>query len=880
MESQGNNRRWIALVALVAIACGAAFYFVWTPEEPTVPIGTTVSTETGPETTPQTAMPTEPPAHAETVPTIEPASDIPETAAESSITISGTVRDKASREPIAGAKVQLFEKDDGPFGFKSWNDTEAETITDTNGQYSFSDIAAGGYTMFADARSEGYIARRADTHTFDFDGAESKTAVDIWLEKGGTVQGRIVNGSGVPVADAALTVMPGALSMDSFDSFLPVTFDPDIDLPMSSSDGKYTVSGIQFGSPVRVLARSEEYAMSRSRSFTLSATNPLVQVDFTLTGGSQVSGIVTYEDGAPAENKFVALSVGMAELMQGSFVPPEIAASDSNGRFVMEHIAAGTYTLSHTEDGEDADMFDTAGMALDDPDASTLIEVDGINAVSGLTVIVKRKVVGTGQITGTVLTADGAPAADIDVSAFHNAIYSHAEAKTDANGNFTLTQLNDGKYILHASNDGNTADRQDVLVGSHVTLRLIPDLKVSGRVIDTEGYGVPNARVGHRIANAEYNFSFGGSNATVNSDSNGDFTITGLDEGEFVLTASTTLKGSGTSEKFSLKRGREPPPVTITLIPGVKVSGIVTNAIGESIPGANVSIAPKKEGREATAFMMEMFGDKTASVNTDGEGRFTLTQIPDGTYRVTAKATGYSATKVEGIVVGKYSDVENIRVTLGKGGCVVGYALNDDRSPRVGNIIQLMGDNGQFMGNTDSDGRFEICSIPTGTYMIMAMDMAAMAAADDEMAGFDFAPRMVEIVDGETTEFTIGPPDNGVELTGIVRGEIGEMTMVSLRSAETPSYEDMDPTDMDSMMAMMQFIPKTAPIDSDGQFNFGLVEPGEYILEVRSTDDLDVDTDFDFIDEADLTDLMPGLLLSQKVTLEEGKPQHLELKIP
>jgi hypothetical protein len=84
---------------------------------------------------------------------------------------------------------------------------------------------------------------------------------------------------------------------------------------------------------------------------------------------------------------------------------------------------------------------------------------------------------------------------------------------------------------------------------------------------------------------------------------------------------------------------------------------------------------------------------------------------------------------------------------------------------------------------------------------------------------------------------------------------------------------------MDSMMKMMQiFIPKTASIDSEGRFNFGLVEPGDYVLEVLSMADMDTDIDFD--SDTSFTDFMPGLLLSEKVALEEGKPLELDLQLP
>jgi len=884
MDNPNNNLRWLAIAIIMATLCGLAFFVMWPSQEEIEYTQTTpVSSNPTPEpTTPQVPAPT-PTADIEEDPIpIDEESDT-----NPSVVITGTVWDKDNRTPVPNIKVQLYEKGEEIFFFSMWGSSQAETVTDEQGTYTFSNIESGAYTVFADGRTAGYVANGSDGQAIDFDSTKSKTDVDVWLAKGGTVEGRVLNSSGEPIENALVLVMPADPSADMLGFGFGVSDDPDLPFPKTSASGGYSVKGLEFGSPVRVTAKAEGYAIARSESITLTKASPLAQTDLTVTNGSRVSGKVTYEDGAPTEGQFVAITVGMTDLMAGKLMNPETAQSDANGEFVFEHVAAGDYLMTLVEDEDDVEMFEVAETALASPESTNKVEVDGFNGVTGLAFVVKRKVVGTGRVTGIILAVDGSPAADIEISAMNKSDYEDFETTSDANGHFSFNELTDGYYDLVGYNENGSVHSSRVTLGSHVTLQMLASLKVTGRVIDADGNPVPNARVNNQEPDG-FDFDYG----AVNTDANGEAILEDVEEGETILTASSRTHGNGVSETFVVKRGRETPVITITLVPGVNVSGVVVDPEGNPVPGANVSLLAAQSGMEDMMFMSSMFQTKVATANSDRDGRFTLPQIKAATYHLKAKASNFADTEVKDIVVGSQIDVQNIRVTLGGGGCIKGIALANDFSPRSGHMVQLMGDNGMFMGTTDEDGRFEICSIPAGSYMLMVTDIETLA---DDAGNFAFEnrrPATVEIVDGETTEIELAPPENGVELTGVIRGEIPDMTMISLQKSNLPSFEDMDPDDMADMdlTSMMEFAPHTTAIHPDGRFNFGPVEPGDYLLQVQSMGEMNMETEMELDmeleaalesgEDFDMTAFMPGVLVSKELTLEEGKPLHLELELP
>ena len=125
--------------------------------------------------------------------------------------ISGHVLEDGSNRPVAGARVMLF-----PQGGRSVAGPPPQSTTDADGAFAFTSLAPGDYRL--DVQKTGYVpygypqpdVRPAVPRPFHVEGGQP-TAVDVHLQKGGVVTGRVLDANGEPFADArvmALRRMP------------------------------------------------------------------------------------------------------------------------------------------------------------------------------------------------------------------------------------------------------------------------------------------------------------------------------------------------------------------------------------------------------------------------------------------------------------------------------------------------------------------------------------------------------------------------------------------------------------------------------------------------------------------------------------------------
>lgn len=152
-------------------------------------------------------------------------------------------------------------------------------------------------------------------------------------------------------------------------------------------------------------------------------------------------------------------------------------------------------------------------------------------------------------------------------------------------GKYTFTGLTDGNYTIRATYNGNTGTTAVTVSGRDITNAdvtiTIPDAKttfsISGRIIEPNNNGYPGVKI-----------TAGGK--TVNSDKNGNFTISGLKNGTYEIVAT---HGNGTGKATVTINGKDEEGVTITLVKkGSKTSVSTEKNVGKGKVVSQVTTEP------------------------------------------------------------------------------------------------------------------------------------------------------------------------------------------------------------------------------------------------------------------------------------------------
>ena len=282
--------------------------------------------------------------------------------------ITGRLAVEGTDAPIVGARVTIFpaRMPSGPVG------PLPQTVTDQDGRFVFDRIAPGTYRV--DAQRTGYAPlsdRAADPVQVV---AGESIAIDLHLQRGAAITGRVFDPSGAPMTDARIMAMrrlPVPPSMPSSAArLLPV---PGNQGGQQTNDlGEFRVSG---------LAPGEYYIVAMSRELSpfgglgvdvaqLSAakttiattlypgtTDQAAALPIAVTAGAEVgnivftmqstpafrvSGVVVDESGKPVAGAMVMMFENTGMFMGWS---SGHAQSGPDGQFAISEVPAGSYRL-------------------------------------------------------------------------------------------------------------------------------------------------------------------------------------------------------------------------------------------------------------------------------------------------------------------------------------------------------------------------------------------------------------------------------------------------------------------------------------------------------------------------------------------------------
>jgi hypothetical protein len=306
--------------------------------------------------------------------------------------LSGQVTNLNTGGAISGATVSLS----GP--------TSASTTTDASGNYSFSGIPAGTYTVTGTA--SGYKARSYSGVTVT---SGQTTTQDVQLTTTGRVTGTVTGAGGAALSGATVTLQGGNL--------------PTTDTVITDASGNYTSNWDPIGT-YTVTCSAAGYA-SQTVTGVAITTGGLTTVNCALSNTGTLTGVVTnLNTGGAISGATVSYSGGST-------------TTDTGGRYTFTGVPAGTYSITATASGYKARTY------------------SGVTVTAGATNTQDVQLTTTGRVTGTV-TAGGAAVSGATITLQGGNLPTTDTVTSDSTGHYTSNWDPIGTYTVICSAPGHS----------------------------------------------------------------------------------------------------------------------------------------------------------------------------------------------------------------------------------------------------------------------------------------------------------------------------------------------------------------------------------------------------------------------------------------
>jgi hypothetical protein len=509
--------------------------------------------------------------------------------------ITGRVVEKGSGKPITTFQAGITTARSGG-GMMMMAPPQLRSFTSDDGSFTLDNVPPGATVVTAS--SPGFASARLNVTVEE---GKEVDGLELQLDTGVKLIGRVTGPNGSALSDVQVRVMPsptGGFAANAMDR-----------AATTDANGEYSIEALEAGEESVNFSHPKHSGTRKPVTLKGGET----RLDVQLSSGGRVTGTVVTEAGAPVSD---------AQVQAASSAGFESARTDASGSFAFESVSPGRYRFTASKTG-------FAEGTVPDVDVS-----------SGAPVRIVLKTGGTiyGHITG--LTPQELGLAQVTASggsAFN-------EGTVDSSGSYRIEGVAAGTIRVQASSGmamtGSTrrsaVQTVDLAAGGsqQVDIAFRDDVAIRGRVT-RNNVPLPNAIVSF--------FPRGNStraSASASSDHAGEYTVTGLDEGEYSVIVNDSqrlspynttyqVRGSSTFDidfKTNSLRGR--------------VLDVSTNE-----PLANVSVQLRNVSQTEGPRM-------TRGGMSDAMGSFIIDSVAPGSYTLTATKEGYG-NEVKELYVGE-----------------------------------------------------------------------------------------------------------------------------------------------------------------------------------------------------------------------------------
>jgi putative cell wall-binding protein/protocatechuate 3,4-dioxygenase beta subunit len=525
--------------------------------------------------------------------------------------VIGTVTDVVTGEPVEGVEVRgSFFDDEG-----GWVGSD---VTGPDGTYLLEGLRPGDtWLIYFDAAAAGYAPEYYDDARTEFSSTpvavtagQLTEGIDAALDPaafiGGTVELASAPGVGVEGAEIWL--------FDEYGIQYTATTD---------TDGVYSFGGLPPGSFTARASASNavaqwwnnQYDANKADPITVAAGGVVGDIDFTLSAGGTISGVITGPTGDPIEGAIVeATPVDIGTEMLST-------STDASGSFVLTGVVpAAYYVRASPPMGENlrAQYYPGADTTAEATEVQGLLDGD-------ITGISMQLPIGA-MIAGTVTEApSGAPIENIEVAVSSETFGTTVFSRTDVDGDWTVVGLPEasdyvvefldysGTFLAEFYDDVIEREQADLLtvttgeVLGGIDAVLTRSATISGRVVDGDGVGIDSAEVWLAPESAMRD------RVTTFTDPDGYYRFTGLRPGEYrMLTGALSSYDAAYrgewfdsaydpfgSSAFTLEAGDDLQDVDVALQPNddPQLPQTPTLTVDDDVPGSEtVTVGLPSEG--------------------------------------------------------------------------------------------------------------------------------------------------------------------------------------------------------------------------------------------------------------------------------------------
>ncbi len=511
----------------------------------------------------------------------------------------------------------------------------------------------------------------------------------------------------------------------------------------TDSSGAYRISGLPTGNYKLSFSASDyinqwlggkpnppvttSTALPDATNVAVTAPNTTAGINMAMLKGGKIIGTVTDKlTGTALWNVNVSVYDAATGAWAGS------GYTDNLGGYSISGLASGGYKIrfsSYSNTGYVAQWYGNKNLQS----TATIVNVIAPETVTGINAALEMGAIITGTVTDKV---SGAPIQGILVNAVSSDSGMFAGyGYSDSSGAYRVTGLASGNYKLQFSGNGYVSQWFDDKAGQTLATTVsitapntVADINVlltrggsiSGTISDRiSGVGIVSVNLSV-IDRSSGEWLGGGT-----SDSNGNYTITGLASGSYSLRIYPAY-GSGYLEKWY--GGQDgylcADSVTVTapnattgidalLDMGGSVSGRVTDAVtGAGIPGLRI-------------YLFNIASQSINPYNTaiDATGAYTISGVPGGEYSLYLSAPGYIGSFGSTVVrITAPALLTGVDGTLVKGGGISGRITDSSAGNGVGGVMVRAMDilTRSTLGSTTSDynGNYTIDGLPNGSYSL------------------------------------------------------------------------------------------------------------------------------------------------------------------
>jgi hypothetical protein len=424
----------------------------------------------------------------------------------------------------------------------------------------------------------------------------------VALRHGAAVTGSVLGVDGAPVAGAVVE-LDDATQLAIAARPEPATTD---------ASGHWRFPAVARGT-YRFTATASAGSAGPLPPITLDGVTAYGEVVLRLVAGGRLSGQVVAPGGAPAAWAVVRVA------LPGSLLKPRIreVTADAAGKFALAHLPIGHLEVS----------------ARGDAGSASAVAVELTAAGKELTLVLADH----DAIAGVVVTADGQPIADAQVTAVATAVFGALATTevTDQAGHFELRGLASGTYRVSAARQaqawrGLSRDWLDVPSGTRDLRVVVREAgRLHGRVAFATG-GAPS----------RFTIALGLSAPLTVASADGAFAFDDIPAGTLRLVASGADFVARTLANVVIQPGQDTDVGTITVERGRSLTGHVRDARGTPVARASVIAGHKLigSGNAIDGAPAELSAQlQSQRTTTDDQGAFVLTGIGPGAMLLAAE---------------------------------------------------------------------------------------------------------------------------------------------------------------------------------------------------------------------------------------------------